>query len=88
MFGAIRWSSSAQNGVATPTGTVMLAALPVLLGIQLLLQAVSLDIQNQPTHCLHRDALLNQDSEPVVFGPLRLAVAERSEKPSPRQRVA
>ena len=88
MFGLIHWCSSAQYGVATPTGTVMLAALPVLLGIQLLLQAVSLDIQNQPTHCLHGDAMLNRESEPVVFGPLRLSVAERSENPLPRQRVA
>ena len=88
VFGLIHWCSSAQNGVATPTGTVMLAALPVLLGIQLLLQAVSLDIQNQPTHCLHRDTLLNRDSEPVVLGPLRVSVTERSENPLPRQRVA
>ena len=88
VFGAIHWRSSAQYGVATPTGTVMLAVLPVLLGIQLLLQAVSLDIHNQPTHCLHRDALLTQDSEPAAFAPPRLSAGERSETPLPRQRAA
>ncbi len=87
VFGATHWLSSAHDGVATPTGTVMLAVLPVLLGIQLLLQAVSLDIQNQPRHCLHRD-LLSQEAEPVVVGPLRVSVSERSENPLPRQRVA
>ena len=88
VFGTIHWLSSAQDGVATPTGTVMLAVLPVLLGIQLLLQAVSLDIQNQPTHCLHDDALGNQEAEPVVLGPRRASISERSENPLPRQRVA
>jgi dolichol-phosphate mannosyltransferase len=88
VFGAVHWHSSAQYGVATPTGTVMLAALPVLLGIQLLLQAVSLDIQNQPVHCLHRDASLKQDSEPAALAPPRLSADEHSENPLPRQRAA
>jgi hypothetical protein len=34
--------------VATPTGTVILAAMPVILGFQLLLQALVLDVQNSP----------------------------------------
>jgi dolichol-phosphate mannosyltransferase len=88
VFGAVHWHWSAEYGVATPTGTVMLAALPVLLGIQLLLQAVSLDIQNQPTHCLHRDTLLKQDSQPAAFAPPRLSAEESSETPLPRQRAA
>ena len=32
----------------TPTGTVMLAVLPLILGFQLLLQALVLDVQNRP----------------------------------------
>jgi dolichol-phosphate mannosyltransferase len=87
VFGLVHWRWSAQNGVATPTGTVMLAALPVLLGIQLLLQAVSLDIQHQPTHCLHRDALLGQDCEASV-PPSRLSAPETPQTPFPRQRAA
>ena len=67
VFGAVHWRFSAQQGVATPTGTVMLAVLPVLLGIQFLFQAVSLDIQNQPTHCLHHDALLRQSEVGTVY---------------------
>jgi len=33
------------TGHATPTGTIMLVLLPLILGFQLLLQAIVLDIQ-------------------------------------------
>jgi glycosyltransferase involved in cell wall biosynthesis len=47
-FGSFHWIRNATRGVATPTGTVILAAVPFILGVQLLLQAVVLDIQNTP----------------------------------------
>lgn len=47
-FGSFRWYLSAVTGVAATTGTVMLAALPVILGFQLLLQALVLDVANAP----------------------------------------
>ena len=59
-FGAVHWYSSAQQGVATPTGTVMLAVLPIAMGLQFLLQAVGLDIQSQPSQCMHRNPALRQ----------------------------
>lgn len=43
-FGGYHWQRSVSTGVATLPGTVMVAALPVVLGVQLLLQAVLLDI--------------------------------------------
>lgn len=43
-FGAYHWRLSVTTGVATLPGTVMVAALPVVLGVQLLLQALLLDI--------------------------------------------
>jgi len=43
-FGAYHWHRSVTTGVATLPGTVMVAALPVVLGLQLLLQALLLDI--------------------------------------------
>jgi dolichol-phosphate mannosyltransferase len=67
IFGATHWWLSAQKHVVTPTGTVMLAVLPIILGVQLLLQATGLEIQNQPTHCLHQDCALTQ--EPAENGP-------------------
>jgi glycosyltransferase involved in cell wall biosynthesis len=49
LFGAVVWwHSIARQRVAT-TGTVMLSVLPLLLGFQLLLQAIVLDIQQAPS---------------------------------------
>ena len=47
-FGAFQWYRSAVTGVTASTGTVMLAALPVILGFQLLLQALVLDVASAP----------------------------------------
>ncbi len=52
-FGAIRWSITAERGLASTAGTVMLAALPVILGIQFLLSFVSHDISMTPSQALH-----------------------------------
>lgn len=47
-FGLLQWQQSFQSGTPAPAGTVMLAALPVMLGIQLLLAFLSYDIQSVP----------------------------------------
>ena len=47
-FGAYQWWDHAQAGIVTPTGTVIVAVVPLILGFQLLLQALVLDIQNSP----------------------------------------
>ncbi len=46
IFGAVHWYGAAQEGIATPTGTIMLAILPIILGVNLLLAFISFDIQN------------------------------------------
>jgi hypothetical protein len=48
IFGAYHWIHNAIRRVPTPTGTVILAAMPVILGFQLLLQGLVLDVQNSP----------------------------------------
>lgn len=48
VFGGYHWIANAVAQRATPTGTVIVAAIPVILGFQLLLQAVVLDVQNSP----------------------------------------
>ncbi len=48
LFGAYHWAKGILSGVATPTGTVMLSVLPLIVGFQLILQAVVLDIQETP----------------------------------------
>ena len=52
-FGALRWHESIASGVPATAGTVILAALPVLLGGHLLIAALSYDIANIPRRALH-----------------------------------
>ncbi len=47
-FGLYHWAKSVWTGHATPTGTIMLAVLPLVLGFQLILEAVALDIRETP----------------------------------------
>ena len=47
-FGLYTWIRSAITDEFASTGTVMLSVLPFVLGFQLLLQAIVLDIQNSP----------------------------------------
>ena len=48
VYGTTRWIHSAITGVVTTSGAVMLAALPVIIGTQLLLGALNYDVQNIP----------------------------------------
>ena len=54
IYGGYHWVASASMGIATPAGTVMLAAMPLLVGIQLILQFVGYDIASVPRRALHR----------------------------------
>jgi glycosyltransferase involved in cell wall biosynthesis len=47
-FGGYSWIQSWRTGVVASAGTIMVAALPTILGFQLLLQAMVLDIQSTP----------------------------------------
>jgi dolichol-phosphate mannosyltransferase len=53
-YGSYHWIVSAQAGATTPAGTVILAALPIILGIQLLLAFFAFDIAASPTRPIHR----------------------------------
>jgi hypothetical protein len=48
IFGTYHWISSMQTMQPATAGTVMLSAVPVILGFQMLLQAIVLDIGNVP----------------------------------------
>ena len=52
MFGVYKWIQYASIGVPAPTGTVMIPTLSVLLGIQLLLSAIEIDLRSVPTEPL------------------------------------
>lgn len=53
-FGIYHWIISYQAMVATPTGTVMISALLIILGFQLLLGALNFDVQNIPNHPIQK----------------------------------
>jgi len=57
MWGIAHWIESAQTGVPASTGTVMIAVLPLILGTQLLLQSLVLDMQNAPKVPLVKDLM-------------------------------
>ncbi len=80
-FGISAWSRSADLGMATPTGTVMLAVLPIIIGFQLLLSAVSFDVAHVPTDPIHPSLALlpkrRKADEEVESGPDMERAAER-----------
>ncbi len=48
IFGAIKWIQYAKLGIPAPTGTVMLPTLSVILGIQIILSAIEIDMNSTP----------------------------------------
>ena len=65
-YGGYSWFESAQSGMITPAGTVMLAAMPILMGMQLVLAFLGYDISSVPRYALH----------------LRLSARKKSFKPA------
>jgi dolichol-phosphate mannosyltransferase len=53
-YGCYHWLTSGEIGVATPAGTVMLAAMPIIMGLQLVLAFVGYDISSVPKRIIHR----------------------------------
>lgn len=49
VFGGARWAHYSRLGISAPTGTVMLATMTVLLGVQFLLSAIGTDLQSVPS---------------------------------------
>ncbi|MBV6320428.1 glycosyltransferase family 2 protein [Duganella violaceipulchra] len=54
IYGVIHWIDSARAGLPTAPGTVMLSALPVLMGTQLILAFLAHDIASVPRRAIHR----------------------------------
>lgn len=56
VFGLAAWIPNAAAGIETPSGTVMLAALPVIIGVQLMLAFLQFDMSNIPARPVQRSA--------------------------------
>lgn len=52
-FGAVAWRTSLETGEPATAGTVMLATLPILMGLQLILAFLAYDIANEPDQALY-----------------------------------
>ena len=55
IFGGIEWYESSISGVTASSGTVIIAALPLMVGSQLLISFLNFDVNNQPNQLLYRN---------------------------------
>jgi dolichol-phosphate mannosyltransferase len=53
IFGAWKWYTLSSIGILASSGTVMAAALPIIIGIQFLLSSIQYDILNVPKTVIH-----------------------------------
>lgn len=53
VFGSYHWWRSVETGIPATAGTVILAAVPVILGVQFILAFISSDIRRVPTTPIH-----------------------------------
>jgi len=53
IFGLYHWINSAYQNIFTPIGTIMISALSILCGLQLMLAFLSFDFASVPRHALH-----------------------------------
>lgn len=55
IFGSVKWWLAAEEGVTASAGTVMLSALPVLIGVQMILSFLQFDMQGKVRPPIHKD---------------------------------
>jgi len=65
-FGLYHWYLSAETASIASTGTVMLAVLPLILGSQLLIQAMIVDVQNVPQEPLQKNVRLIEEVRSIL----------------------
>ena len=82
-FGLDRWTQSMLTGEPATAGTVMLSAMPIILGVQLCLSALNYDIQSVPRTVRHPQLRL------LVRRKEQISIAGRApiEPPRPHQYV-
>jgi glycosyltransferase involved in cell wall biosynthesis len=53
-YGSWKWYLSYTSGIPATSGTIMIAALPILIGFQLLISAINYDISSFPKVCIQQ----------------------------------
>jgi glycosyltransferase involved in cell wall biosynthesis len=64
LFGGWNWIWYTSNSLAAPTGTVVLPALMIMIGVQLLLSAAQLDLEAVPREPINQGPLAAEESAP------------------------
>ena len=54
IYGVFRWVQSSETQEPATAGTVMLSALPIIIGIQLVLNFLAQDLSSVPDRAVHR----------------------------------
>jgi len=76
-YGGVSWVTYASKGVPAPTGTVVIPAMLIILGFQLLLAAVNLDLASVPQQPLTAPLALG-DPPRAPADPLRRGGTEET----------
>jgi len=61
IYGVYHWIISVQSGMTTSAGTVMLSALPIIAGTQLLLSFIGFDVSSVPSRPIHKKTKIRED---------------------------
>ncbi len=56
IYGILGWRESAATGIPATAGTVLLAAMPIIIGSQLLISFIDHDVKNIPDRAMHKKA--------------------------------
>ena len=78
VFGIYHWYLSSITNTIASTGTVMIAVLPLILGSQLLIQAMIADMQSMPKDTLHDDFFLISSVSQLLNGRKNISQFEAS----------
>lgn len=62
LYGGYNWIHYALKGVGAPTGTVVISAMLIILGFQILLAAVGIDLQAVPREPISREPLRRREA--------------------------
>ncbi len=75
-FGLLKWITESAQGEVATAGTVMISALPIIIGVQLFLAAISYDVSSTPREAIHPN--LSNDTEALDFLPAECDAGENN----------
>jgi dolichol-phosphate mannosyltransferase len=71
VYGGSQWYTAAATGIPATPGTVMLAALPLIVGVQLLISAFRYEVTNVPRRPLHPHLVKRKQADLSATGWVR-----------------